>query len=126
MSIFQDKFHLTPAQSLFLAKKKWDENVYCEMKRENRAVTFPQTQTILNGVNVPNVHLDNIQAILNMRDAWKFLLNTVDEEEYMGIAAANCLLNRIVNPDIPYQYCQYMTELVLRSSTIDLTGELCQ
>ena len=47
-------------------------------------------------------------------------------KEYMGIAAANCLLNRIVNPDIPYQYCQYMTKLVLRSSTIDLTGELCQ
>ena len=47
MSIFQDKFHLTPAQSLFLAKKKWDENVYCGMKMENRAVTFPQTQTIV-------------------------------------------------------------------------------
>ena len=47
---------------------------------ENRAVTFPQTQTILNGVNVPNVQLDDIQAILNMRDAWKFLLSTVNEE----------------------------------------------
>ena len=45
---------------------------------ENRAVTFPQTQTILNGVNVPNVQLDDIQAILNMRDAWRYLLNTVD------------------------------------------------
>lgn len=80
MSKFEDRFHLTPEQSLFLAKKKWDENVYCGMKMENRAVTFPQTQTILNGVNVPNVRLDDIQAILNMRDAWKFLLNTVNEE----------------------------------------------
>ena len=80
MSKFEDKFHLTPEQSLFLAKKKWDENVYCGMKMENRAVTFPQTQTILNGVNVPNVKLDDIQAILNMRDAWKFLLSTVNEE----------------------------------------------
>ena len=80
MSKFEDRFHLTPEQSLFLAKKKWDENVYCGMKMENRAVTFPQTQTILNGVNVPNVHLDDIQAILNMRDAWKFLLSTVNEE----------------------------------------------
>ena len=44
---FPDKFHLTPEQSLFLAKKKWDENVYCGMKMENRAVTFPQTRTIL-------------------------------------------------------------------------------
>ena len=80
MSKFEDRFHLTPEQSLFLAKKKWDENVYCGMKMENRAVTFPQTQTILNGVNVPNVQLDDIQAILNMRDAWKFLLSTVNEE----------------------------------------------
>ena len=46
---------------------------------ENRAVTFPQTQTILNGVNVPNVQLDDIQAILNMRDAWKYLLSTAEE-----------------------------------------------
>ena len=29
MSKFKDRFHLTPEQSLFLAKKKWDENVYC-------------------------------------------------------------------------------------------------
>ena len=80
MSMFEDKFHLSPEQSLFLAKKKWDENVYCGMKMENRAVTFPQTQTILNGVNVPNVQLDDIQAILNMRDAWKFLLSTINKE----------------------------------------------
>ena len=80
MSKFEDRFHLTPEQSLFLAKKKWDENVYCGMKMENRAVTFPQTQTILNGINVPNVQLDDIQAILNMRDAWKFLLSTINEE----------------------------------------------
>ena len=76
--IFQDKYKLTPEQSAFLAKKKWDENVYCGMKMENRAVTFPQTRTILNGVNVPNVHLDDIQAILNMRDAWKYLMGSIE------------------------------------------------
>ncbi len=79
MRTFDDKFNLTPEQSIFLAKKKWDENVYCGMRMENRAVTFPQTKTILNGVNVPDVHLDDIQAILNMRDAWRYLLSTVDE-----------------------------------------------
>lgn len=75
---YQDKYKLTPQQSAFLAKKKWDENVYCGMRMENRAVTFPQTRTILNGVNVPNVQLDDIQAILNMRDAWRYLMNSVD------------------------------------------------
>lgn len=93
MSKFEDRFHLTPEQSLFLAKKKWDENVYCGMKMENRAVTFPQTQTILNGVNVPNVQLDDIQAILNMRDAWKFLLSTVNEPVTFGYW---CKLNEYI------------------------------
>lgn len=74
-----DKYHLTAEQSRFLAKKKWDENVYCGMKMENRAVTFPQTKTILEGVNVPNVRLDDIQAILNMRDAWRFVMDTLGE-----------------------------------------------
>lgn len=90
---FADKYNLSREQSLFLAKKKWDENIYCGMRMENRAVTFPQTQTILNGVNVPSVQLDDIQAILNMRDAWKYLLSTVEVPvtiEYM------CKLNEFI------------------------------
>lgn len=110
---FKDKFHLTPEQSLFLAKKKWDENVYCGMKMENRAVTFPQTQTILNGVNVPNVQLDDIQAILNMRDAWKFLLKTVSEEvtfEYW------CKLNEYIARNEALEWGK------LRSGTVGISG----
>lgn len=90
---YKNKYTLTRQQSVFLAKKKWDENVYCGMRMENRAVTFPQTQTILNGVNVPNVQLDDIQAILNMRDAWRYLMNSTDEPltvEYI------CKLNEFI------------------------------
>lgn len=77
--IYANNFSLSREQSVFLAKKMYDNNVYCGMRMENRAVTFPQTKTILDGVNVPGVQLDDIQAILNMRDAWRFLLNTLDE-----------------------------------------------
>ncbi|MEE0283809.1 MAG: Fic family protein [Lachnospiraceae bacterium] len=114
MSKFEDRFHLTPEQSLFLAKKKWDENVYCGMKMENRAVTFPQTQTILNGVNVPNVQLDDIQAILNMRDAWKFLLGTVNEEvtfEYW------CKLNEYIARNEALEWGRLRTGIVGISGT---------
>ena len=79
MREYQNKYSMTPEQSLFLAKKRWDENVYCGMRMENRNITFPQTKTILQGVNVPSVQLDDIQAVLNMRDAWKYLLSTVNE-----------------------------------------------
>ena len=79
MGKFTDKYHLNKSQSLCLAEKEQSKNIYCGMKMENRAVTLDQTRAILNGVNVPNVQLDDIQAILNMRDAWKFLLNTISE-----------------------------------------------
>lgn len=111
--LFTDKYKLTPEQSLFLAKKKWDENVYCGMRMENRAVTFPQTKTILNGVNVPDVMIDDIQAILNMRDAWKFLLNTVGEHltlEYM------CKLNEYIARNEALDWGK------LRTGTVGISG----
>lgn len=110
---FKDKYQLTPEQSLFLAKKKWDENVYCGMKMENRAVTFPQTKTILNGVNVPNVQLDDIQAILNMRDAWKYLLNTVNAPVTL---AYMCKLNAYIARNEALEWGR------LRTGTVALSG----
>lgn len=110
---FTDKYNLTAEQSIFLAKKKWDENIYCGMKMENRAVTFPQTKTILNGVNVPNVLLDDIQAILNMRDAWKYLLSTVYEPvtlEYM------CRLNEYIARNEALEWGK------LRTGTVAISG----
>lgn len=77
---FPDRYCLDRRESNFLAKKCWDENVYCGMRMENRNVTFPQTKTILEGINVPGVTLDDITAILNMRDAWKYMLKTMEDD----------------------------------------------
>lgn len=79
-SRYPDLYTLSEKQNIFLAKRLWDENIYCGMKMENRNVTFPQTKTILEGINVPDVVLQDITAILNMRDAWIYLLNTVREK----------------------------------------------
>ena len=111
--MYQDKYKLTPEQSAFLAKKKWDENVYCGMRMENRAVTFPQTRTILNGVNVPNVQLDDIQAILNMRDAWKYLMGSIDAPltlEYI------CKLNEFIARN------EALAWGILRTGSVGISG----
>lgn len=112
--MFKDKYHLTPEESRFLAKKKWDENVYCGMKMENRAVTFPQTKTILEGVNVPNVQLDDIQAILNMRDAWRFLLGSIDEPVTLDYV---CKLNAYIARNEALEWGKLRTGRVAISGT---------
>lgn len=113
MGPYPDKYHLTPEQSRFLARKKWDENVYCGMRMENRAVTFPQTKTILCGVNVPGVQLDDIQAILNMRDAWRYLLSTVDEPVTLSYM---CRLNEFIARNEALEWGK------LRTGTVSISG----
>lgn len=111
---YNDKCQLTREQSVFLAKKKWDENVYCGMKMENRAVTFPQTKTILNGVNVPDVRIDDIQAILNMRDAWRFLLETIDKPLTIDYI---CKLNEFIARNEALEWGKLRTGSVTISGT---------
>lgn len=113
MEKYENKYNLSPNESAFLAKKKWDENIYCGMKMENRAVTFPQTQTILNGVNVPNVQLDDIQAILNMRDAWKYLLNSLGEPLTLDYL---CKLNEYIARNEALEWGK------LRTGTVGISG----
>lgn len=113
MEKYKNKYNLSPNESAFLAKKKWDENIYCGMKMENRAVTFPQTQTILNGVNVPNVQLDDIQAILNMRDAWKYLLNSLGEPLTLDYL---CKLNEYIARNEALEWGK------LRTGTVGISG----
>jgi hypothetical protein len=110
---FTDKYRLTRPQSIFLAKNKWDENIYCGMKMENRNVTFPQTQTILQGVNVGSVTLGVVQAILNMRDGWKYTLDTIEEELDLAML---CKMNEFISRN------ESLEGGVLRSGSVGISG----
>lgn len=49
-------------------------------KIEGLNLTKEEVINILDGVNVPNVKIDEINTILNLRDAWKFILDNINEE----------------------------------------------
>lgn len=92
---------LTREQNIFLAKKTFVELVYNTAYIEGCNVTFPQTQTILDGAVVNGVAVDDIQTVLNLRDAWKYCIGTVDEEltlEYI------CKINEYVSRNESLQW----------------------
>ncbi len=70
---------LTRQQNIFLAKKTFTELVFNTAYIEGCNVTFPQTQTILDGAVVSGISVEDIQTVLNLRDGWKFIINSVDE-----------------------------------------------
>lgn len=66
-------------ENMFLAKKLFTELVFNTAYIEGVNVTFPQTQTILDGGVVNNVPVGDIQTVLNLRDGWKYMLDHVDD-----------------------------------------------
>ncbi len=54
--------------------------IYMASKIEGLNLTKEEVINILDGVNVPNVKIDEINTILNLRDAWKFILDNINEE----------------------------------------------
>lgn len=69
----------TRKQNVFIAKKMLTEIIYNSAYVEGCNVTFPQTEAILQGMRINNVKLDDIQTIINLRNAWRFVLNNLDE-----------------------------------------------
>lgn len=75
----QPKFEMSREENVFVARRNLVDYIYNSAKLEGCNVTFPETQTILDGVNVGSVTLDDVQTILNLRDAWRFVLSTLDQ-----------------------------------------------
>lgn len=110
----KDKYNLTLEENIFLAKKMLVSNIYSNAKIEGCNVTFPETQTILEGVNVSNVKLDDIQCILNLRDAWKYLINNVTEEFNIDFI---CKINEFVARNESLEWGKIRTGKVSISGT---------
>lgn len=92
---------LTREQNLFLAKKTFVELVYNTAYIEGCSVTFPQTQTIIDGAVVNGVSVDDIQTVLNLRDAWKYCIGTVDEKLTLDYI---CKINEFVSRNESLQW----------------------
>lgn len=76
----ENKYNMTIEQNIFLAKRNLVDNIYSNARLEGLNITFPQTKTILEGINVPELKIDEIQCILNLRDAWSYVINNIETE----------------------------------------------
>lgn len=67
-------------ENLFIAKRMLSQVIYNSAYLEGCNVTFPQTETILNGMQISGVSISDIEIILNLRNAWRYLLNNIEKD----------------------------------------------
>ena len=111
--MFKDKYHLTLNQNIFLAKKTLANSIYNLAKLEGCKVTFPQTQTILDGVSVSGISIDDVEKILNLRDGWKFILKNIEQKLDIDFM---CKINSFVARNESLEWG------VLRNGTVGISG----
>ena len=108
-----NKFHITKESNLLLTSNNLPLIIYNSARLEGINTTYPDTKTILEGINVPNLKLDEINCILNLRDAWNYTLSNIDEVVDLDFI---CKINSFVSRNVSLEWG------VLRTGKVGING----
>lgn len=70
---FKDQFHLTKDQNRRFARMNFTKLVHTNARFEGINTTLPQTQTIMDGLGVDGVDIDDINTIVQIKRGWQFI-----------------------------------------------------
>lgn len=97
-----DKFDMTKEDNIFNAKRIMVDSIYKQANLEGIAVTFADTQSILNNVNIENITPTEISKVCCLRDGWNYLFEHIDDAvDLIFLETIHELTARF---DVPYQY----------------------
>ena len=71
---------MTKEDNIFFAKRKLIDNLYKSANLDGIAVTFADTVAFVNNVNTGKISVDDMLKLKGLKDAWEYVLNTIDEE----------------------------------------------
>ncbi|MCJ7839785.1 Fic family protein [Lederbergia sp. NSJ-179] len=112
--IFKDKYNLNDRESRFLLKKSIVGLIHSASRLEKVKTTFPQTKTIVEGMSVSGVSIDDIQVILNLKNAYQYVLKLPKDAKFdLSIA---CKINSFIS------YNESLEWGVLRTGQVGIHG----
>lgn len=76
----KSKYHMTQKENIFLAKRNIVDYIWKSANLEGIGVTYPDTQAIYNGMSVSGYTIEEINAVNDLKYAWHFLLENINEE----------------------------------------------
>lgn len=100
--MIENMFDMSQDENIFCAKRILVDSVYKSANLEGIAVTFADTQNILNNVNVDHVSPKNISKVCCLRDGWKYLLDNINNE--LTLAFLEELHELVARFDVDYRY----------------------
>jgi Fic family protein len=69
-------------KTLMLAYKMLPEYVFDISQLENNPITFPEVKTLLDGVTVGGHRINDVEQVLNIKNAWILLFNLLKNNKF--------------------------------------------
>lgn len=111
-----DKFQMSTDENIILAKRTLVDAIYKSANLEGIAVTYANTNDILNNVAVSSVAPNDVHKIFCLRDAWHFVLDNITTPVDLGFLET--VHELVARADVPYYMLgQLRTGDVLISGT---------
>ena len=74
--MLRGKYHLSVEQNKRLARSNLTRLVYVNSRFEGLTTTLQQTQTIIDGLGVDGVSIDDINIIIQLKRGWQYTINS--------------------------------------------------
>ena len=111
----KNKYNMSQQDNILMAKRLLVDVVYKSANLEGIAVTFADTNDILNDVNVTSIKPSEISKVCNLRDAWKYVIEHINDELTLGFIQEVHTL--VAKSELPYNKLG-----VLRDSGVLISG----
>lgn len=96
----ENKYNMSQQDNILMAKRLLVDVVYKSANLEGIAVTFADTNDILNDVNVANIKPSEVSKVCNLRDAWKYIIEHINDELTLGFIQEVHTL--VAKSELPY------------------------
>lgn len=109
-----NKYNLNEREAKFLLKKSVVGLIHSASRLEKVNTTFPQTKTIVEGMSVSGISMDDVQVILNLKNAYQYVLKLSGDTTF-NLSTA-CKINSFIS------YNESLEWGVLRTGNVGIHG----
>ena len=95
-----DKYSMTQEENVFWAKRNMIDYIWKDATLEGIAVTYADTEAIYYNMEMSKFKPNDIQAVLNLKHAWQFILDVLDYDTNYALI---CEVHRYVSNNLVYR-----------------------
>jgi len=110
--------------ALFSAKRMLPEYVFDTSQLENNPITFPEVQTLIDGITIGGHTISDVQQVLNIKSAWNVMLDAVKANTFTVSKEMFHCINDIIAREESLEWGKFRTGKVGIAGTKDYVAPL--